>query len=294
MSAASIIIKAAQDIHVPSLVIAACRLAFASLVLAPVALARHRAELASLGRRDLAWAGLTGILLGLHFATWITSLEFTSIASSVVFVSTAPLFVGLFSMIVWREKLGRLMVIGLIVSVVGGSIVGLADACAVARGGITCPPLSEFVHGRAVTGDLLALAGAVAIAGYLLIGRRLRSKLSLIAYITLGYSVAAITLIVAAIVAGQPFLGYPPLAYFWILLLALVPQLIGHSALNWALKYFSATYVAVTVLGEPIGSTILALIVFNQRPTPLKLLGGALILAGILLASKRQVQAADV
>jgi drug/metabolite transporter (DMT)-like permease len=296
VSAASIIIKAAQGLNVPSLIIAAWRLTLASLLLLPLALAvpRLRDELARLHRGDLGWAALTGVCLGLHFATWITSLEYTSVASSAVFVSTAPLFVALFSTIVWREKLGAPTILGLAVASLGGAIVGLADACTVDRAGIACPPLARFVQGQAVIGDLLALAGAVAMAAYLLIGRRLRSKLSLAAYITLAYGAAAVTLIATALALRLPFLGYPPQAYFWIALLALVPQLIGHSALNWALKYLSATYVSVTVLGEPIGSTVLALIVFDQVPAPLKLLGGVLILAGILLASKPQAKTSEV
>ncbi len=287
VSAASIIIKLALDVKVPSLIIAAYRLAFASFVLAPIALTRHRAEIASLTRRDLAIAGFSGLFLGLHFGAWITSLEFTTIASSVVFVSTSPLFVGLFSLIVWREKLGAPLIIGLMVAMVGGAMVGLSDACVVTRAGIVCPSLAEFVQGRAVIGDLLALAGAVAVAGYLLIGRRLRAKLSLIPYIFLSYGAAAVTLVVAAFVSGEPFFGYSPAAYFWMALLALVPQLIGHSAFNWALRYLSATYVSVTILGEPIGSTLLAVFIFHETPSPLKLLGGVFILGGILLASKR-------
>jgi drug/metabolite transporter (DMT)-like permease len=294
VSTASIIIKAAQDLHVPSLMIAAWRLTLASLFLLPVAVVRRRTELAHLTRRDLGWAALTGVCLGLHFATWITSLEYTSIASSVVFVSTAPLFVGLFSTIVWREKLGGWTVLGLTVATVGGAIVGLADACSLEGVRLVCPPLSAFLKGRAVIGDLLALAGAAAMAAYLLIGRRLRSKLSLLTYITLAYGAAAVTLIAAALVGGQPFVGYPPRAYFWIVLLALVPQLIGHSALNWALKYLSATYVSVTVLAEPVGSILLALVIFDQVPPPLKLFGAALILGGILLASRPPAQTSEV
>ena len=286
VSAASLIIKAALDLGVPSLIIAAGRLTLAAIILVPITLARHRAELVTLNRRDLFWAAATGVCLGLHFAAWIASLEYTTIASSVVFVSTAPLFVGLFSMIVWREKLGKPLIIGLLVAVLGGAIIGFADACVVDADGLQCA-LSESVQGRAVIGDLLALGGAVAMAGYLLIGHRLRAKLSLIPYITLGYSAAAITLILAAALAGTSFFGYLPAAYFWIALLGLVPQLIGHSSFNWALRYLSATYVSVTVLGEPIGSTILAFIILQQIPAPLALFGGALILGGILLASKR-------
>lgn len=286
VSAASIIIKLAQDEGAPSLIIAACRLTFASIALAPVALIRHRAELARLTRRDFLIAGVSGLLLGLHFGAWITSLEFTTIASSVVLVSTSPLFVGLFSLFVWREKLGRPLIAGLILTIAGGAMVGLSDVCAASRGGMVCPPLAEFVQGGAAIGDLLALVGAAAVAGYLLIGRRLRARLSLVPYIFLCYSAAAITLVAAALVSRQPFFGYSSAAYFWIALLALVPQLIGHSAFNWALRYLTAAYVSVTILGEPIGSTLLAFFIFHQTPTPLKLSGGLLILGGILLASR--------
>jgi drug/metabolite transporter (DMT)-like permease len=286
VSAASLIIKAAQGEGAPSLIIAAGRLTLAALILIPISLARHRAELLALNRRDLFWAAATGVCLGLHFAAWITSLEYTTIASSVVLVSTAPLFVGLFSMLVWREQLGRPLMIGLFVAVLGGAIIGLADACAITPDGIHCA-LSESVQGRAMIGDLLALGGALAMAGYLLIGRRLRAKLSLIPYITLGYSAAALTLILAASLARTSFFGYSLAAYGWIALLGLGPQLIGHSSFNWALRYLSATYVSVTVLGEPIGSTILAFIILRQTPAPLVLFGGALILGGILLASRR-------
>jgi drug/metabolite transporter (DMT)-like permease len=300
VSAASIFIKSAQDTGVPSLVIAAYRLTLAALVLIPFALWRYHAELDRLTRSDLAWAGLTGLFLGLHFATWITSLEYTSIASSSVLVTTTPIFVGLFSAVVWKEKLGGMMIGGLVLTTLGAGLVALADVCTVTAGGpvtaggLSCPPLSSFLAGRAFIGDLLALVGAIAFAGNILIGRRLRAKLSLVPYITLGYSAAALTLLVAVLVSGLSLFGYQPIAYVWMGLLALFPQLIGHSALNWALGYLSATYISIAVLGEPIGSTILAFFVFRQTPTLLKLLGGGLILLGILLASKPAPKTSEV
>jgi len=290
VSAASIILKYALAEGAPPLVIAAYRLTFASLALAPLVVTRHRPELARLTRRDLILTVFTGIFLAAHFATWITSLQFTTVASSAVLVSASPLLVGILSFAILREKMGRTLIIGLILSLIGGVIVGLADVCAVSGGGVTCPPLADFVRGRAFAGDLLALTGAVAIAFYWLIGRRLRETLdvSLVVYIFLSYTAAAITLLITVWAAGQPLFGYPPAAYFWMALLALVPQLIGHSAFNWALRYLSATYVSVTVLGEPIGSTALAMILFSETPGLLKLVGGALILGGILLASQRK------
>ncbi len=288
VSAASLIINAALQAGAPPLVVAAYRLAFASLALAPLAWARYRPELLRLTRRDWLLAAGAGLFLGLHFGTWITSLQYTTIASSVVLVSTSPLFVGLFSWLLWRERFGSGLLGGLALTMIGATLVGLADACALTGGNLVCPPMAQFVQGRAFVGDLLALAGAAAFAGYLLIGRALRAKLSLVAYIFIGYSAAAVALLLTVFVRRIPLFGYSPTAFFWIVVLAIVPQLIGHSAFNWALRYLSATYVAVTILGEPIGSTVLAFFLLRQVPAPLKLLGGAFILVGILLASRQR------
>ncbi len=288
VSAASLIINAALQAGAPPLGVAAYRLAFASLALAPLAWARYRPELLRLSRRDWLLAAGAGLFLGLHFGTWITSLQYTTIASSVVLVSASPLFVGLFSWLLWRERFGRGLLGGLALTLIGATLVGLADACALTGGNLVCPPVAQFMQGRAFVGDLLALTGAAAFAGYLLIGRALRAKLSLVAYIFIGYSAAAATLLLTVFARRIPLFGYSPTAFFWIVVLAVVPQLIGHSAFNWALRYLSATYVAVTILGEPIGATVLAFFLLRQVPAPLKLLGGAFILVGILLASRRR------
>jgi len=139
-------------------------------------------------------------------------------------------------------------------------------------------------------GNLLALVGAWAVSGYLVIGRRLRPTLPLVPYILLAYGSAAIFLLTAMVVAGQDPFGLAPASYFWILLLALVPQLIGHSTYNWALRFLPATLVALATLGEPIGSAILAYVILNERPGLIVLCGGALILIGIYLASVRPGQ----
>ena len=286
VSTASIFIRFAQR-EAPSLVIAAFRLTFASLILAPIALTRHRAELHRLTRRELLLALLSGVFLALHFATWITSLEYTTVASSVVLVSTSPLWVALLSPLVLRERLTRVVLVGMLLALTGGVVIALSDAC-VWQNGLSCPSLAEFVQGGAFFGNFLALAGAWMVAGYLLIGRRLRAKMSLIPYIFVVYSIAAIALIVIMFAAGETPLGYPPMTYVWMLLLALVPQLIGHSTYNWALRYMPAALVAVTTLGEPIGSTILAYFLLREAPTWIKLGGATMILAGIWLASKAE------
>jgi len=285
VSTASIFIRFAQR-EAPSLVIAALRLTFASLVLAPFALTRYREELRNLSRGEFLLGLLSGIFLAVHFATWISSLEYTSIASSVVLVSTGPLWVALLSPIFLKEPLTKPVLSGMLLALLGGTIIGLGDSCQV-ENGLICPPFSEFVQGEAFLGNFLALAGAWAVAGYLMIGRRLRGGMSLIPYIFVVYSIAAIVLLGIMIVAGQKPIGFSPEIYIWILLLALVPQLIGHSTYNWALRYLPAALVSITTLGEPIGSAVLAYFILQEAPTWLTILGGVLILAGIYFSSKK-------
>lgn len=284
VSTASIFIRQAQQ-DAPSLVIAAVRLTLASLALAPFALLRHRNEIRALTRREWILAALAGLFLSVHFATWITSLEYTTIVSSVVLVSTGPLWVALLSPIFLKETPTRWVWIGMTLALLGGIIVGLGDSCSLTDSRLSCPSLSDLVAGSAFWGNFLALLGAWTVAGYLMIGRNLRAKISLVPYIFIVYGVAAIALIVYMLAAGQSPLGYPPITYLWMLCLALIPQLIGHSTYNWALRYMPASLVSVTTLGEPIGSAILAFFILSESPGGLTLLGGALILAGIYLAS---------
>lgn len=269
------------------MVVAAYRLTLASLILAPLALTRYRAELWSLTQREVLLGLLSGFFLALHFATWISSLEYTTIASSVVLVTTTPLWVALLSPLILREANGKTVVIGMLLALVGGGIVGVSDSCTWQNGSLACPPLATFVRGTAFFGDFLALCGAWMAAGYILIGRRLRARMSLIPYIFVVYGMAAIVLLIILVISGERAFGYLPLTYVWLLLLAIVPQLLGHSTFNWALRYLPASLVSITLLGEPIGSTILAYLILKEAPTPLKIAGAVLILAGIYVASVR-------
>ena len=298
VSTASIFIRFAQTGGAPSLVIAALRLTFATLLLAPLALTRHRAELQSLTRKQLTLGVISGLFLAVHFATWISSLEYTSVASSVVFVSTGPLWVALLSPMLLNEKLTRAAIVGLGLAILGGAVIGLSDACVI-QNGLQCPELGQILQERAmpsrtdvlvartVWGNFLALAGAWAVTGYLIIGRKLRAGMSLVPYIFLVYGMAAAALIVIMLAAGQSPFGYAPATYGWIFLLAAVPQLIGHSTYNWLLKRLSATLVAVTTLAEPIGSAFLAYIVLDEIPKASVAVGGLTILAGIYLVARQ-------
>ena len=285
ISTSSIFTRYAQALA-PSLVIAAFRLSIAALLLWPFTLAKHRPTLRSLSRKQVLLTILSGAFLAIHFATWITSLEYTTVASAVVLVSMMPLFVALIAPFTIGESITPTILVGLILALGGSVIVGLSDTCTW-QAGLLCPPLAEFVRGRAFLGDLLALAGAISGAGYMLIGRKIRPQIPLLPYISIAYGSAAVLLVLTMIGAGHSATGYPAEAYFWFLMLALLPQLIAHSTYNWALRYLSAAYVSITSLGEPIGSTILAFVLLSERPSGLMLAGAVFILAGILIASRR-------
>ena len=175
----------------------------------------------------------------------------------------------------------------MLLALLGGTIIGLGDSCHIDND-LICPPLSEFVQGKAFFGNFLALVGAWAVAGYLMIGRKLRAGMSLVPYVFVVYGIAALILLGMMYLAGQQPIGYPSMFYFWILLLALLPQLVGHSTYNWALRYMPAALVSITTLGEPVGSAVLAYFILRETPTPITILGGILILVGIYLASKNK------
>ncbi len=254
----------------PALVTAAYRLGLASLILVPLAAWRARAELRNLSLREYKLAIVSGFFLALHFATWISSLDYTAIANSVVLVNTIPLWVGLLTPLISKDRLTRATIVSIIVSVIGGGIIGLGD----------------FATGsQALLGDLLAVVGAICAAVYLLLGRNLRPRLSLLSYVAICYGSAAAFLWLAVLALQLPASGYSTatIAAFWGM--ALVSQIIGHSSYNWALKWFSSSLVAVALLGEPIGSTIMAYLIFGEGLTWSKFIGGMFILSAIYMAA---------
>ncbi len=282
-STAALLIRLAQADGVPSLVIAAYRLVVASLVLLPRVAWRERAALGRLTGREWGLALASGVCLGVHFGAWISSLAYTSVASSVVLVSTSPLFVAVIAAVFLRERITRPVVAGLAITLAGTTVIGLSDACQ--TGG--CPPLADFVRGPAFLGDVLALIGAAAGATYFSLGRVLRPTMPLLVYIFVTYGAAALVLAGAVLVAGLPVTGYPASGYLWLLLLALVPQLIGHSAFNWSLRFLPVSFVSIMALGEPVATMALVALFLGETPSVTKLAGSLLILLGLGVASRR-------
>ena len=267
ISTASIFIKLCDA---PALIISTYRMVLASLILMPWA--SHQKVWKGWEKKDVAWLIFSGIFLSLHFASWIASLKYTSVASSVVLVSTHPIFIGIGSRLFLKERLGLNLILGIGLSVIGSGLIGYGDMA-----------LSK----EALMGDGLALLGALAASGYFLVGRKMRKNQDLLAYIFPVYSTAGLVLIVLSLSFQKPFFGYSSTTYLLFFLLAIVPQLIGHTTFNWALRFFPASMVSITILGEPIGSTILAYFILGEGLTPWKILGGILIFTGILIALKK-------
>ena len=268
VSTASILIRLTQAEGATSLTIAAVRLGLAAAILAPFAWLKAGREIMRLGRRELLLCLLSGLFLAIHFWTWISSLEYTSVASSAALVTTNPLWVGLASAVLLRERPAPAALAGIALTVAGSVLIFAADS-----GG------SETTATNPLLGNALALVGAISASGYLLVGRALRARISLTAYVWLAYTVAAMLLGAALAALSLPAWGF-------MALLAIGPQLAGHTAFNWAVRRLTATFVAIAILGEPVGAAILAWFFFEEGFTALQLTGFVLLLAGIFVAAR--------
>lgn len=270
VSSAAILIREAEA---PALVISAARTGLAALpLLVLTGLQRRRPERAG-GMLLLSLA--SGAFLALHFGFWIASVQKTSIITSVVLVTTTPLFIGVVSGRLLSESPSRTLWLALAIAAVGALLMVSEDFSAGAD---------------TLTGDLFALVGAVFAGGYLLAGRRvLTNGGSWLRYTTVTYSTAALLLLATLFVAGQSLGGYSTRTYALLGLIALVPQLIGHTAINRTLGRMPAMVVAVAILGEPVGSTILAAVFLDELPTVLQVLGGLIVLAGVFLGIRAGV-----
>jgi len=252
----------------PSLAVCFYRLALAGLLYLALACIKDRHVLRRIPGRQFAWMIVSGIFLSLHFITWVSSLRLTSVASSVVLVQTAPIFVALGSAALLHEKMSWQSLLGIFLAICGGLAISGTD--------------SAFAT-KAAAGNLLAVAGAVCAAGYFLSGRKARQVVATAPYAGVVYCVAAIIAFIVSIVRNTQLVGFSSRDYLLLLAIALAPQAIGHTSLNWALKHFSATTVSVLMLAEPIGATILAFFLLQEMVSLLKILGGCIILLGVVI-----------
>ena len=252
------------------LAIAAGRMIISALIMAPFALLMYRTELLGLSRKDALLMVGIGAVLATHFSLWIASLEYTSVASSVLLVTSHPLLVGVVGHFFLGERLSKLNVLGITIGLFGLVILTRGDA---ASGSDT------------LYGDILAFLGGVAAGVYILAGRSTRKRISLVVYAFVVYSSCAIILLIAAIFTSTELFTLPADQWALFLLMAIGPSILGHTMYNWTLRYVPASVVSVSLLGEPVGSTALAFILLSESPPETAVLGGAIILMGIILAS---------
>lgn len=272
ISSASVMIKLAQEEGVESAPLAMYRMLIASILITLTALSRKSCHaIQELKWKEFGLIFLSGFCLAMHFASWITSLEYTTILNSTIFVTTTPLWIALINPFTLKEPLSKSIVLGLIAAFFGSLMIASSSQ-------------NTFTLQFNI-GDLLALLGGVMAAVYLIIGRSLRSRLPLDCYLSLVYTSSFIFLLFWALTQSSQLSGYSVAGWNWIILIGLIPQLIGHSLTNLALRNFSASFIAISWLSEPMGATLLGIIFLREIPSYFQIIGGIVILAGIILAS---------
>jgi len=268
VSTASIFIKMSAA---GPLAIAAYRLIFATLILLPFFIRGGGVQrLRAASRLDIITLMAVGLVLAVHFASWISSLSFTSVASSVIFVHADPIFVAVVSHFAFKERITMRRLLGILIAFAGAAIIAIGDL-----------GLGE----ANLYGDILALVGAVMLGIYLLSGRKIRQSLDLFSYVTPVYATSAVALTAGCALTRTPLAPYPPREYLLFLAIAVVPMIFGHTVYNWALRYVEAPIVSISLLGEPVGATLLAFLILKEAPAPLVLFGGVVTLLGIYVTT---------
>lgn len=269
---APILVRWAGD--APALALSAWRTVMAVAILAPWAWPRASVELRSMPRRDVVFMLTAGAVLGLHFAAWTASLAFTSVASASVLVTSSPIFLAVLGRVVLGERLRRRTVVAVGVGVAGAMLIGLGDAA----GG---------VFPRAALGNALALGAALLVAIYLLIGRAVRQRATLAAYLLPVYASAAVTSLVVVAATGTSMIQPLPVLIA-ALGLALGPQLVAHGAFNYAVRFVPAAVIGIATLAEPVVGTLLALALFGEVPSSVAFAGMALVLGALIVTFARR------
>lgn len=266
VSTSAILVRLAED--APAAMTAFYRLFFAVIIMAPFIIINYRHEFKQITKRNWLLSILAGIFLAGHFIFWFESLSYTSVASSVVFVSIQPLFAFLGTYLLFQERFSYGAIISMIIALFGCLIIGWGDF---------------QLGGNELLGDVLAILGAIGITGYFLIGQSARKSLSLMTYTFIVYGVASVTLFIYNLVLQHSFIGYSATNWYAFLALAIIPTFFGHSIFNWCLRWLSTTTVSMAGLLEPVGAALLAYIFLDEAITWSQFLGGTIVIFGLYL-----------
>jgi drug/metabolite transporter (DMT)-like permease len=259
-----------------SLVIAGSRMGLAALLLAPQW--RH---FKATNRRAIDFAIAAGMALALHFGVWITSLSYTTIIASTVLVTTTPIWTALGTWLIGRERMGKPMLLGIAIAFLGGLIISYDM---IISDDTNSPQLTAS---NPLLGNALATLGAIAATVYLLFGQSAqKAGLTTRDYILISYTTAAVILMPLSLLAGGQYVGYPPITYLWFVLMAIVPQILGHSSFNWAMRFIGPLWVTLAILAEPIGASILGYFILKETPGIQTIQGGAILLIGIAISTR--------
>ncbi|MGE7930824.1 DMT family transporter [Lysinibacillus xylanilyticus] len=249
-------------------VIAFYRMLFSVLIMAPLFFWKYTNEIKKLRIRDWLFSSVAGIFLAFHFILWFESLNYTSVASSTVLVTLQPLFAFVGTYFFFKENITLKTIFAGVIAIVGSILISWGDF---------------KLSGTAFYGDMLALVACALVTAYFLFGQDVRKRLSLVAYTMVVYAVSTITLFIYVLIKGESFGPYPTLDWIWFILLAIVPNLLGHTLFNWSIKYVSTNVVSIAILFEPIGAAILALLIFKEYLIATQIIGGFIVIVGILL-----------
>lgn len=249
-------------------VIAFYRMFFSAVIMLPLFLISYRSELKSLTKREWLFTVSSGIFLAVHFILWFESLNYTSVASSTVLVTLQPIFALAGTALFFKEIITGKMLTAVLIALTGSFIISWGDF---------------QVSGAALFGDILALFACAFVTAYLLIGQNVRKRISLVTYTFLVYSVSSVALFFYVLIIQEPFFGYPTSDWGWFLALAILPNLLGHTLFNWAVKWVSTNVVSIAVLFEPVLASIAAFFVLHEKITSLQLRGAIVVLIGVLL-----------
>ncbi len=266
ISTSAIMVKLITD--APASMIAFYRIFLAVVLMLPIILIKYRGEFHSITKKDWIYAIISGIFLSLHFILWFESLNYTSVASSVVLVALQPLFAFIGTYIFFGERFSVAAVISLFITLLGSFIIGWGDF---------------QISGLALLGDILAILGAITVTVYFLLGQKLRRSLSLMTYTFIVYSSSALMLLLYNAVLGNNFIHFSTNSWIWFFGLAIIPTFFGHSLFNWALKWVSTSTISMSIVFEPIGASLLAYFILGEHLSWSQFLGGSIVIFGLFL-----------